>query len=210
MRETAGHCESVSQWLECGKVLAWRAGMVQYRTAALSAARQLPNNLSALCLGLSENLGDMIHRVIAQLADDPWLTPSEALHVSQTPGASIDRLVHVVGTIGDFVGFGGQFRRPPVVTVEASRLIATDGERVWQVFADAHGTYLHPLGKGSFRGNRRLASLSIDGNGVKWHNDRTVVPNILSPSSIAADEHTAAATCGTSFFVFLLARKLRL
>jgi hypothetical protein len=211
MRSAAGHCDSVSQWLECGKVLVWRAGMVQYRTAALMAARQLPSNLSALCFGLSESIGgDMIQRVIDQLADDPWLTPLDALQRLQSANPPTDRPIQAVGMIGDFVGFGGPFGQPPVVTVEASRLIATDGERVWQVIADVHGTHLHPLGKGSFQGNRRGASLSIDGDGIKWHNDRAVVPSILSPTSIAADEHTAAATCGASFFVFLLACKPRL
>jgi hypothetical protein len=211
MRDTAEHCDSVALWLDCGKVLAWRAGMVQYRRGALEVARQLPATLAALCLGLPEPLGgEETHRVIDQLDDDPWLTPAEALRIMQSPRLPDDRLIQPMEAIGDFAGFGGPFRKPPIVTNDASHLVATDGQRTWQLLADAHGAHLHPLGKGSFQAARRGGSLSVEGNRITWNDDQAVLPNLVSPTSIAADEHTAAVTCGTSFFVFLLARKRRL
>jgi hypothetical protein len=42
--------------------------------------------------------------------------------------------------VGAFRGFGGAFMRPPTVTVADGRVLATDGEGVWEVFADAFGT----------------------------------------------------------------------
>ena len=48
MRKLAPHCGSVPQWLDAGKVLAWRAGLVQYRSAALRLAHRYIEGLARL------------------------------------------------------------------------------------------------------------------------------------------------------------------
>jgi hypothetical protein len=140
MLVTARVCDNLPRLLDCGTVLAWRAGMVQYRSAAMDAAAALPHVLAITALGLAENTGVAdLQALLAHLRQSPW-------HCLESTIASVDPQPHLVRTIGDFRGFGGQFLRPPRVTSHNDDLLATDGQSTWRLLVDCYGSMLQRIG----------------------------------------------------------------
>lgn len=201
MAAVAVHCESVPHLLDCGKIAAWLAGAAQFRAAALRTAAALPPSLAALALGRpSDGPEDRLHAAIERLQQNPWLTVEAALddRSSATP--------RCVGLAGAFRGFGGEFLRPPTVTLHQGRLFASDGQSAWQLLADAYGTWLqrfgHELPKAGGKPTPLDAAVAADGT-LRWGKASIRLPQLADATSFACDGATLAVTTPTSHHVYL-------
>jgi hypothetical protein len=128
MLELSDHTSSVAEFLDAGAVAAWRRGLAQLRGSALTTAARLPEKLVRVALANAATVD------LPRLTADPWLDPACA-------GQGSDVLL-LARRVGGFHGFGGTFRRPPVVSTSDGRWYATDGEDTWQVHADRFGVHL--------------------------------------------------------------------
>jgi len=75
MASLARHCGEVTEFLDVGKIAAWRAGLAHYRRGALDACRSLSPDLAALALGVEGGV-DSFATMIERLEADPWIKPS--------------------------------------------------------------------------------------------------------------------------------------
>jgi hypothetical protein len=116
--------------LTAGQVAGWRSGMAAYRTDALELAAGLDPALAAAALGMPAEAGDPA-AFVARLRDDPWFDPAAPTLDGAGPRPPV--------AVGSFRGFGGPFLRPPLLAVDGDRVVATDGEDWFAVFADAFG-----------------------------------------------------------------------
>ncbi|MCA9130201.1 MAG: hypothetical protein KDB22_24105 [Planctomycetales bacterium] len=210
MKEVSPLCDSVTQWLDAGKVAAWRSGLVQYRRAALRLARQLPQHLSSRCVGVrSELLESDWPKLLDRMEVDRWFAPTEdgwETPKAQNSHQSASETLMIVRRVGAFRGFGGPCVRPPKVAQQDSALFVSDGEARWQLLADAFGTLWHRVvfqpGSASSK-----SKVTVDANGlVTWGDVQQTFSELQDASSCACDGQTLAVTLNTSHFVYLVAR----
>jgi len=204
LRELSVDCGSIEELLECGKVLAWQAGMAQYRPAALEAARNLSLALARRVLHLPQNApAEQVHAALDRVKQDPWLTAEEA-----AGDVRAAKTIAPVRTVGAFRGFGGAFLRPPTVTSGEGRFWVGDGESFWQLQADVYGWHLYRCGAGAGTAEQDGRNVDIDRKGtVRWEDVSARFPDLAGASSFACDGATLAVTVPTSHHVFLLARR---
>lgn len=131
MVAVAARTPSVDELLAAGQVAAWRSGMAAYRRDALAIAAALDPTLAAAALGMPAE-GWEPDAFIARLHDDPWFDPA-------SPAPVEGEAPRPPAAVGSFRGFGGPFLRPPIIAVAGDRVVATDGEDWFVVFADAFG-----------------------------------------------------------------------
>jgi hypothetical protein len=197
-------CATVQELLDVGKILAWQSGMVQYRSAALQTAGQLPLDLVRRTLRLSAMTSTAeLAAFLGQMESDPWFRGD------QLPG-SADRSVplRIVSMAGAFRGFGGPFLRPPTVRCQDQRWFVSDGASHWQMFADAYGTLFHRVGSPpdavEVSSNPPVAAkVDRDGN-VLLGKREARFPHLANSSSFACDGTTLGITIPTSHHVYLL------
>jgi hypothetical protein len=202
MRDVAPHCADAGQFLAAGQVLAWRAGLAQYRAGALAAARNLPDKLARTVLALS-SAAPPVPEAINLLEQDPWLDPAR---MSSAPPQR--QWLQVMASAGGFRGFGGPFLTPPTVVCQDGQLIVSDAESSWLVTADLFGATLHRLG-GALppdAPNSSNQAFTLNGlgkitNGLQSH----TIKWLAGSSSAAANETTLAATLPLSHLLFLVA-----
>lgn len=204
MARLARHCDSVPQWLEAGKVAAWKAGLVQYRSAALRIARELPWKLSALLFDMPGDVteSDWLQR-LDRLEIDRWYLPQSG------PAGAVERSLCMVRTTGGFRGFGGPCVRPPKVKVQSDRLFVSDGDAAWQLFVDAFGTGWHrvPELTANAATSGVMSEVALDKAGqASWHGKQGRFAELADASSYACDGQTLAVTLPTSHHVFLVAQ----
>lgn len=202
MARLAPHCDGVSQWLDAGKVAAWKAGLVQYRSDAIDIARELPWKISALAIGMPDDVTQSDWRPrLARLADDRWYLP-------QSDPETAERSLRIVRSTGGFRGFDGPCLRPPKVKLLGDRLLVSDGEATWELFADAFGELWRrvetlPAKTAAAAGDSKAA---LDSTGrVSWGTRRERFDELADASSFACDGQTLAVTLPTSNYVFLVA-----
>jgi hypothetical protein len=202
MGKLAPHCDSVTMLLDAGKVLAWRAGLVQYRTGALVIARALPWKLAARCFDVLNEVAESDWtRQLEQLESDRWYSPA----IGATQGGS--RSPRIVRTTGGFRGFGGPCTRLPTVTANDAGIFVADGDNAWQLFADTFGTLWHRVPSTLANGSAsKPPRVKIDARGnVTWDGTHAFA-ELAEASSFASDGQTLAVTLPTSYQVFLLAQ----
>jgi hypothetical protein len=203
MRDLSADCDSVSLWLNAGKVAAWRVGLVQYRSAALRLAREMPWKLAVRCVGAPDALAEPEwHECLDRLEADRWLSP--ALGQYQKPKSNL----RIVRTTGGFRGFGGPCLRPPTVAVIDGALFASDGNASWELLADVFGTLWHPVPNTPAKSKASdVSKVAIDSRGrVVWNGTHQEFGELAEASSFAWDGQTLAVTLPTSHHVFLVAR----
>jgi hypothetical protein len=204
MGDLAADCKGIDDVLGCGIVLAWQAGMAQYRTGALEQARKLPPTLAARALHLPGDASlARVASALDRLSHDPWLTTGSAAENDGDVKSTV-----CVRTLGGFRGFGGAFLRPPKVSGSDGCLWVGDGEFFWELRADVYGWHLHRTGAGSVPANQARDGIAIDRKGtVSWQGACAAFPDLAGASSIGCDGTTVAVTVPTSHHVFLLARR---
>lgn len=204
MRVLSPHCDSVSRWLDAGKVMAWRAGLVQYRPAALGLLRDMPWQLAGRCFDLGDGMTESAWlEQLGRLEADRWYTPAGG------QAATASTALRIVRVTGGFRGFGGPCLRPPLVTATDGALFVLDGALAWQLLADAFGTFWQsvPAAPGRSRTSTARAKVGIESNGrVAWDGMCRDFGQLSDASSFACDGQTLAVTLPTSHHVFLVAR----
>jgi hypothetical protein len=212
-------------WLESGQVAAWRAGLACYRDGALALVRSLPEEVARAALGLEARGGVAAGVLLDRLAADPWLLPGHADAQVLPP-----RQLRLVRRVGDFVGFGGVFGRPPGLVSYQGRIYVTDGPpqeassvaaevpppACWLLSADACGATLTPSAlppapwaASAFSGAPNLpgaAALSLAPDGtVATSGQRACLDELRGARSCAATSHTLAVSVPSSYRILLVA-----
>lgn len=203
MKDLSPHCDSVPLWLEVGKVAAWRAGLVQFRPAALKLLRELPPALAKRSLGVSDDVPEPAWRErLDRLDSDRWYSPA-------ADWADAGRTLRLVRTAGGFRGFGGPCLRPPHVAAHNGELLVSDGDATWQLLADMFGTFWHRLPAAASKPSdaATASNVSLDSAGrIAWDGMQATFAELAGAGSFACDGHTLAVTLPTSHHVFLVAR----
>ena len=199
MAALAPHCGEVTEFLDMGKIAAWRSGLAHYRQGALEACRSLSPDLAALALGVEGGIASFT-TMIERLEADPWIAPAAAAR------ESIDApKLRVVAVTGAFAGWGGPFRIPPKVYLRDGQLVAKDDKGAWLLAADRFGATWHRTEMENLLVQRfergeigRSGDASIGGL-------RASFPALGNPASQAFDGTTLAVTLPLSHRVWLLA-----
>ena len=202
MTGVAPLCESPKVFLEGGTVAAWVAGCPQYRDPALKLAGSLPLPVSAALLSLDPHIQlATMQKTLEALSVNRWLTAPAA-----AAGANLGR-IRVAGQAGKFRGFGGVFIRPPIVKNHGSHLLATDGEVVVRLIADAYGTMIRRVDVAPFIAEKLNAPFQLSSDGeLIWDGVTIKLPQLAGWSSAAFDGQTLAVSLPTSHHLFLVAR----
>jgi len=207
MAALSERAEDVEVWLKAGVVVAWRSGLAHARAGALEACALLPAELGAVAIGLDPATNaETMARVVERLRADPWAWPPHVASGEQPPLG-----IKLVCYAGGFRGFraGGQFIAPPRVGIRDGVFIVTDGERVFELYADFFGATLMPAGPTSpgfdpppGRGVLVLA----EGGEVRHGELGRTLPGLASVTSWASTDVTLAATRPISHRITVVAR----
>ncbi|MEO8163904.1 MAG: hypothetical protein ABI619_00775 [Betaproteobacteria bacterium] len=201
MRSVAGECDSVVKLRSLAAVLAWRAGMVHYRSAAIESATALPLSLALSALGLPADTSlESLQQMFDHLKQSPWHRLESALEAA---GSTHSSRFQIVYTIGDFRGFGGQFLRPPLVASRREDLFVTDGHSTWQLLADCYGSLLYRLGgSAAFPKTQRNSGAVSESISI----DRHAFSELAEAASVARTQATIAVTYRDSHRILILAK----
>ncbi|MBI2839214.1 MAG: hypothetical protein HYX75_12930 [Acidobacteria bacterium] len=199
-------CTGVDQFLDAGKVEAWRCGMAHYRAAAIDIWQRLPDSLKYAALHIDGSGKQMsLADVLAGLSDPWWVPGSERRR---------DREIVLVAAAGGFRGFGapfgGPFIAPPEVTCVDGTLYVLDTDSCWTLHADCFGATLQrhgaelPKGAGTaWRGQYSItAAGKVTGRGLG-----ASFPWLADSSSSSSSETTLAVTLPRSHKVYLVAAR---
>lgn len=192
-------CDDTAVLLDCGRVLAWQSGMVQYRLAALATARRLHHSVALRLLDLpAEMTPEQTATLLDRLESNPWMTVAAA----SMPIVSANS-IRCVGTVGAFRGFNGLFLHPPLVGCQHGRFQVSDGHATWELLADAYGDLLCRSDPMTLQPGH---SPLIDAAGkVRWESHTDEFPQFAKSTSSAWDGTTLAVTLPTSHHVYLFA-----
>lgn len=199
MLEIGKLCESSKEFLEAGKIVAWRAGLAHYREGALDTCKNLKTEISYAALGIKETQN--IEALIAQLEQDPWLKPDEFSNKIKK-----EKRLRVISVVGAFRGFGGLFIAPPKVTYSDGQFLVFDSEYWWAMTADCFGATFHKIGqKISGLKNESNPKSRVDKKGnVEMNGIKRTLHSLAEGTSFAADEKTLAVTLPMSHSVYLV------
>lgn len=202
MARIGPRCTTLDDFLACGQVAAWRAGMAHYRLGALEVCGRLDPELAADLLDLpSDRAPPGVKETMERLRADPWFDPA---------GQGSDprvRAFQIVKTVGGFRGFGGPFLTPPRVARRAEGVVVTDAAAAWTLHGDRFGaTLLRTDGSEAPAGAPAGAGPRLDADGTVAEGRRsTRVRELAGASSWCADGPTLAVTIPLSHQVFLVA-----
>jgi hypothetical protein len=204
MAGIAAHCPTTRALLDCGKLLAWKSGMVQFRPGALATIQQMPPDLAARVFELPPGTTAAAIQSIADcLAENPWIIPKDALQTKMDP-----KRIRIARTAGAFRGFGGPFLCPPLVTSQDGRILVSDGESSWMLLCDIYGVFFDRIASRPLNSTSVAEQIRLDETGqVRWGEASARFAELVGAhSSIACDGYTLAVTVPTSHKLFLLAR----
>ena len=98
---------------------------------------------------------------------------------------------------------------PPTVAVIDNKLMVSDRQHVWQIFADRFGSVTERVDAEPFQGKRSHAKsnprVGTDGT-IQWDGSTIDRSDLANATSCAFDGTTLAVTVPSSFHVFLFAR----
>jgi hypothetical protein len=200
MIEIGKLCDDVQEFLEAGKVVAWRSGLAHYREGALEACKNLKTEIACAALGINETQN--LETLLAQIEKDPWLNPQEF-----SSRLTKEKRLRAVSVVGAFRGFGGLFIAPPKVTYTDGQFLIYDSENLWAMTADCFGATFHRMGQTiSGLKNESNPNFRIDKQGrVEMNEHRASFHHLADGTSFAADETTLAVTLPLSHSVYLIA-----
>ena len=196
----ADGCNSWTELLAAGKVLAWRSGMAHYRRSALDVWDTLPKELQLATLGLLNEEEKIDLKTLRQALEDPWWQPGFSTEMA--------RELEFVGTVGGFRGFGGSFVSPPEVMKVGDEIYAFDDEACWSIHADCYGTTLQRYGKNLPDGEQIEGSfqLVLKSGQVSCGKLEGTFPLLKNPSSFVSSSSCLAVTLSCSHKVFIVAK----
>lgn len=197
LADAAPDCTSTAEFLQAGQVLAWRAGMAQYREGALERAMQMRPELTRRLLGIPS--AERVDEVLTRLGRDRWYDPAD------TSGADSRVPLRAVKQLGAFRGFGGDFLQPPRVAAVDDQLFVASGEGCWLLLADVFGHSLHRCAASEQERvrtaleRRVLSPVLIEGRHLPVE-----LPGEIT--GVAVTTHTVAVTSAFTHRVQLIAR----
>lgn len=199
MIEIGKLCDNSQEFLEAGKVVAWRAGLAHYREGALETCKSLKTEIACAALGIEES--ENIESLAIQLKQDPWLNPNEFSNKIKK-----EKRLRVVSVVGAFRGFGGLFISPPKVTYSDGQFLVFDSETWWAMTADCFGATFHKIGQTiSGLKNESNPKSRVDKKGnVEMNGVKRTLHHLAEGTSFAADETTLAVTLPMSHSVYLV------
>ncbi|MBL7977599.1 MAG: hypothetical protein JNN12_04600 [Bacteroidetes Order II. Incertae sedis bacterium] len=125
LRRTAPQLDQPHKLEAAALILAWRSGLVLYRTTAIKAAEQLPESLARILLEVPE--AHTLSFILENLQKSLWFRSETGQHDENTQ-------------IGGFQGFGGAFLNPPeIALLNQQTLLAKDTTGTWEIHADCYG-----------------------------------------------------------------------
>jgi hypothetical protein len=125
--DLAPGCTTADEFLVVAQLLAWRSGLAHFRMSALAAASALPSEMVLAILEAPAG-SDVSDECQAHMKN-PWFGHGEDHNANRRMGA--------------FLGYGGQFMTPPLVTRSGSQILVRSGDESWILTADAFGATLH-------------------------------------------------------------------
>ena len=183
---------TVPHLLNLGKVLAWRSGAAHFRGGALLAADELPGDIALAAVGAP--LGSSWEQVRARFAANPWWTPEQQVDTAKE--------------IGEFIGFGGAFSRPPEIRVGDSGFWVRSGDRYSLLVADAWGAVLLPATAEEFASPAPAVTAMPPirkGNRLIFAHRHVDLDFPAEGLSLACNEHSVAVTSLYSHTIKLFA-----
>jgi hypothetical protein len=193
----APQAPNVEALLDAGLLAAWRAGLAHARPAALDALRRLEPHVAGAALGMEgATAGDL-----AALAASRWWGPAPA-PAGRGPGLA------VVGRVGAFRGFGGNFLVPATVLgVEDGVFAVEGGTGVWWLHADGFGATLRRGGPEPAAAGGGPLRVGPDGTVTVEGRAELVlaVPALAGATSSVSSADTLAVTTAGSHAVSLVA-----
>jgi hypothetical protein len=193
----------LNEFLEAGKVAAWRCGLTHYRSGALQTCEKLHLDLIKIALGIPVDLSLSQDVLISRLNEDPWLQPQYA---GQSPGKT--RLL--LRRSGAFSGFGGGFITPPQVKPGGRGFAVRAADRYFLFFADIFGSVLLPLCREEYDQEVAAAGSEEANPSFKLSPLGTLeygrfsfsLPRLSGFSSFSSDGHTFSAALPLSHSLF--------
>lgn len=193
MARMAPCCPDVGRFLAVGTVVAWRAGLAHLRRHSLAVLAGLDEAFACASLGIPPR---PVGPVLERLKSDPWFDPA----------SDKARSLAVAAAAGGFAGFGGPFRKPPLVRACGGRFLVSDDSETWELFADRFGATLRRWRGPVPEADRPDPELAIDPKGrVRSRQAAADFPALARSTSTASTGATLAVTVRNSHKVFLLA-----
>lgn len=191
-------CQDTERFLDLGRILAWRCGLVRLRSTALGLLAGLSDQDLHEVFSLSPVNGWSRDRFIERLHTFPWVSPQSA-----APEPLTVELVFS-GRLGSFIGHGGGFLRPPRVMCADHFLFVTDESSWWRIEADYFGGDLVPVQfSGGLPPFPTEGPVTMSAETLHWHSQSLCVPGVTETTGIAADAATVALTVPFSYSVLL-------
>ena len=149
MERMATACRNADEFLKCGKVAAWRAGLAHFREGAIDAAKTLTETLARV--SLSAPLHVPLPALFERLGRDPWFNPGNTDDAEHEAGSRL----RTVCRAGAFRGFGGLFPEPPLVAPSGEHFLVKSGSECWLLIADIFGATFHRSDPAEFKTSGR-------------------------------------------------------
>ncbi len=193
--------KTVNEFLECGKVAAWRWGLAHYRKHALETCHKLRPELVRQILEIPAD--DTVEQVLEKLAATPWYIPG-AISSNETENLLIQR------SFGGFAGFGGPFISPPEVIEQpgCEWFLVRDARRRFAFFCDIFGKVLLPISAGETceeeqdkKHNPPVFKISQEGT-IEHEGYLYEYPRLSGHSSFAANDYSYCVTHPLSHYLF--------
>ena len=184
MENTLIACETIEEFLACGRIYAWLCGMAHLRVKAEAAYLNLRNELKQEIKNISH-----INNELEVTFQNEWPNLKK-------PG--------FIGEAGGFVGFGGPFIAPPLVARLENEFFATDKKNSCAFFADTFGKVLLseiPVSPGKIIQNSGIQGL----NNYKEIYGKEIIP-FNDITSCAVINSTLVLTRVGSHYLFVYGR----
>jgi hypothetical protein len=195
MARLVARADSVEQLKLLGQVAAWRAGLAQFRMAALRAADALPAALALAAVGADDTVSAQEWAYVRQThGADPWWCLPAARRESVRQGVEV----------GQFSGFGGSFAQPPQVRAHEAGFVVRSAERYSLLVADAYGAVLLPSTAAEYEaadGSIRPPSATLNGDALALAGRRIELDLPANGLAIVENEHSVALTSAYSHAV---------
>lgn len=200
IERAADRIDTLETLMNAGAVAAWLAGLVRFRGVALDRLGQLPDDVARAVLDVGPDV--QLDRLIWRLIDDPWTD------LSMAASGHRPQDLEFVREVGGFIGLGGLFTEPPVVSRFDGRLVAEDGTGAWELCADRFGTHFQRIEAPNGRPDASGGGLTLDEDGTVRDADgsRRAFPFLAHSLSWASAGGTLAVSLRLSHSIFLVAR----
>ena len=199
MSTVAALAADVPGFLQAGQIASWRAGLSHFRSGALDLCKKTPEPLVRIALGLpGMEKPPPLNEILSKMDADVWLHPGRAGKMSGQQNLKI------VSRVGAFRGFGGLFRKPPLVGCSDGHFIVKEDNTYWLLTADVFGATFHQVDGVSETESRSSIKIERDGR-VRLGGLTGQFEELSDFTSAVSIGSTLAVTTSLSFAVCLVA-----